>query len=275
MSRCEIIDQDNNNNNNSEMHQVLELALEAGEVLLMNGAEISRVEETIDHICKKFEIDNVDAFVLSNGIFMTACSEGREVFARVRAVPLAGTHLGIVTEVNSLSRDISAGKVGLAEAKERLERIKKMPPNNNLLRIIGAGIGSACFIYLLGAGFWECMMTLLSGSAVCALVIWISRMKLSKIVTNIVGGGLITLLGILYTYMMPQAQLRLSIMIIGSIFPLVPGVAFVNAIRDLADSDFIAGIVRMLDAILVFVYIAIGVGLVLSAYNSLLGGVLS
>ena len=36
----------------SEMHRVLELALEAGRVLLSNGAEIFRVEETIGHICK-------------------------------------------------------------------------------------------------------------------------------------------------------------------------------------------------------------------------------
>lgn len=272
MGRCEIIDQ---NQNNEEMHQVLELALEAGEILLKNGAEISRVEETIDHICRKFEIENVDAFVLSNGIFMTACSEGREVFARVRSIPLQGTHLGIVTEVNNLSREITAGKVGIEEARERMEVIKEMPPNNNRLRIIGAGVGSACFIYLLGANLWECLLTMLSGCAVFAAVIWMSRMQLSKILTNIFGGSLITILGILYTYMMPQARPELGIMIIGSIFPLIPGVAFVNAIRDLADSDFIAGIVRMLDAMMVFVYIAIGVGVVLSVYQRFTGGILS
>ena len=53
---------------------------------------------------------------------------------------------------------------------------------------------------------------------------------------------------------------------------MVPGVAFTNAIRDIANSDFISGTVRMIDALLVFVYIAIGVGTVLSAYNSILGG---
>ena len=101
------------------------------------------------------------------------------------------------------------------------------------------------------------------------------RFHLSKILTNILGGGLITLLGILYTDCIVQEGMRLSLIISGSIFPLIPGVAFVNAIRDLADSDFISGIVRMLDAILVFVYIAIGVGIVLSTYASLFGGVLS
>ena len=66
--------------------------------------------------------------------------------------------------------------------------------------------------------------------------------------------------------------MRLEGMIIGSIMPLVPGVAFTNAIRDIADSDFLSGTVRMIDALLVFVYIAIGVGAVLGVYNGMIGG---
>lgn len=271
MSSLEVIEQEKK----EEMHQVLELALEAGEILLKHGAEISRVEETIDRICKKFLIETVDAFVLSNGIFITASNKENEVFARVRAIPMSGIHLGIITEVNKLSRDIAAGNVDVAKAKERLQEIKNMPATNYIVQIIGSGLGSACFIYLLGATFWECMMTMISGAAVFAALLVMKRFHLSKILTNILGGGLITLLGILYTDCIVQEGMRLSLIISGSIFPLIPGVAFVNAIRDLADSDFISGIVRMLDAILVFVYIAIGVGIVLSTYASLFGGVLS
>ena len=91
----------------SEMHRVLELALEAGRVLLSNGAEIFRVEETIGHICRHFQVEEMDAFVLSNGIFLTAHDRGKEIFAKVKHVPLAGTNLEIVTEVNNLSREIS------------------------------------------------------------------------------------------------------------------------------------------------------------------------
>ena len=40
-----------------------------------------------------------------------------------------------------------------------------------------------------------------------------------------------------------------------------PGVAFTNGIRDIVDGDYLSGCVRLLDAILVFCSIAIGVGL--------------
>ena len=43
----------------------------AGQILLKNGAEISRVEETMDRICKHYGVVTGDFFVLSNGIFTT------------------------------------------------------------------------------------------------------------------------------------------------------------------------------------------------------------
>ena len=50
------------------------------------------------------------------------------------------------------------------------------------------------------------------------------------------------------------------------------GVAFTTAIRDIADEDYIAGAVRMLDALLVTFCIAMGVGLVMTLYHYLTGG---
>ena len=45
-----------------------------------------------------------------------------------------------------------------------------------------------------------------------------------------------------------------------------------TGVRDIADGDYIAGSVRLLDAILVFVCIAAGVGLVITTYHGLTGG---
>ena len=71
-----------------------------------------------------------------------------------------------------------------------------------------------------------------------------------------------------------SADIELDGMMVGAIMPMIPGVAFVNSIRDIADTDFLSGLVRMIDALLVFVYIAIGVGVTLSIYNTMMGGIL-
>ena len=98
---------------------------------------------------------------------------------------------------------------------------------------------------------------------------------MSKIITNILGGGFITICAIGVTRIPWPFVVNLDNIIIGCIMPLVPGVLFVNAIRDVASSDFISGIVKLIDALLVFVYIAVGVGCVLSAYAGVTGGVVA
>ena len=102
----------------------------------------------------------------------------------------------------------------------------------------------------------------------------VSTIEAYKIITNILGGCLITLLAIIVTEIPWPFTLNLSNIIIGCIMPLIPGVAFVNAIRDVASNDFISGIVKLVDALLVFVYIAVGVGCALLAYNEIVGGVI-
>ncbi len=258
----------------TEMHRVLELALEAGRILLANGAEIFRVEETIWHICNHFKIQQVDAFVLSNGIFLTAYHNGKESYARVKHVPLAATHLGIVTEVNDLSREISAGHVDIDEAFARLKEIEKMPPKKDWHMILASGIGSGAFCYLIQPNTPASCAAFVIGSILYVFVLFAARHKMSKIIVNIVGGGIITVLALVASNLPLPFTIGLDEVIIGSILPLIPGLAFVNAIRDIADSDFISGIVRLLHAISVFVYIAIGVGCVLSFYEQVLGGVI-
>lgn len=255
-----------------DVKKVVDLALEAGRILLKNGGEIFRVEETVTRICNRFHVNRVDIFTLSHGIFVSAENGVQEAYTKVKHVPLSAPHLGIVAEVNDLSREISAGHVGVDEALERLKEIDEIPPKRSYFQVLAAGTGSGFFGFLLGSSALESMIAFCIG---CMLYIWVlagKKHNISKIIINIAGGVIITALAVLALHIPFPVPVRLEGMIIGSIMPLIPGVAFVNAIRDIADSDFLSGTVRMIDALLVFVYIAIGVGFTLSIYNNMLGG---
>lgn len=255
-----------------DLKMVVNLALNAGRILLKSGAEIFRVDETIQRICRRFHVDTVDTFVLSHGIFISAEKEGEEVYAKIKHVPLSSTNLEIVAEVNDLSRRITAGMMNLEEAISELDRIEHLPTKRRRQLILAAGVGSGTFGYFLGASAMESVCAFFIG---CILYIWVlfaGSHRLSKIIINIFGGILITTLAVMMFVFVPF-PMKIDGMIIAGILPLVPGVAFVNAIRDIADSDFLSGTVRMIDAILVFVYIAIGVGLALSVFTDWIGGV--
>ena len=253
-------------------NKVYDIAMEAGHILLQNGAEISRVEETMGRICRYYGEDSADFFVLSNGIFTTGGYGTKESYAKVKHIPVNGARLDKVVAVNQLSREIEEGKYpSLDGVKEKLEMIANMPSSRNWQKIVASGIGSGFFCVLTGGSIPDCIAAFIVGIVLYTYIVFVSEKYLSKIVGNISGGALIVLVCILCLKLNIGNQLE-NIMS-GAIMPMVPGVAFANGIRDIADGDYISGAVRLLDAILRFLCIAIGVGVAFSIYHRLNGGV--
>ena len=251
--------------------EVIELALDAGHILLENGAEIFRVEETIERICQHYGVNSENEFVLSNGIFITAGDDKERFFAKVEHIPVSGTHLDKVVAVNQLSREIVRGKYTVAEARAEIARIKAEPGKKKWALILASGVGSAAFSYLFGGDMADTFAAFIVGVLLYCYVLLFCVEHVRKLMTNITGGILLTVLcGILYKIGIGNHP---EFMVIGSIMPLIPGYAFTNAIREIADGDYISGSVRMLDALLIFICIAIGVGLGVAFLETTMGGV--
>ena len=64
-----------------------------------------------------------------------------------------------------------------------------------------------------------------------------------------------------------------TMLVVGSIMPLLPGVSFIKGIRDLIAGDLMSGVARAFDAGVTAVSIACGVGIILDVWFRL-GGVL-
>ena len=234
---------------------VLEVASEAGHILLENGAEISRVEDTMERLSSHYGVHTGHVFVLSNGIFTTSSSNK---YANVEFIPIRGIQLSKVVEVNRLSYRIAADKVSLTQARAELDAIRDEPMKPAWEQIVGSAFGAAGFCAVFGGGFMDCAAAFVVGTLLYLFLLFISSRYLSKIVGGICNSLVATLL-CLASYRLGFGS-SLSNIIIGAIMPLIPGVPFVNGVRDLADSDYIAGTTRLTDAMLGFFCIALGVG---------------
>ncbi len=254
--------------------KVLDLAMEAGRILLDAGAEIFRVEETIQRIAGAYGIEKCSTFVMSTGIFITAENREGQIYASVKHIPIRGAKLHRIAAVNQLSREIVEKKYTLEQARNRLEEIEKMPGKKAFSRMLASGVGSGAFCRLLG-GSWEDMLAaFFSGFLLYVLLIAFERREkqTSKIVLNMAGGFCVSFFAVLF-YRLGLGKTPGSILV-GSVMPLVPGVSLVNAIRDFADGDYIGGGVRFLDALMVALGISLGVGLMYLLYYYLTGGVI-
>ena len=245
----------------------LDLAYEAGAILLENGAEISRVEGTMRRIAGHFGVEDESFFVLSNGII--AAGDG---YARSKFIPIRGASLDKVVAVNQLSREVEAGQCTLEQIEERLQQIRAMKPKRAWEQVLASGVGSAAFCILFGGGIADCLASFIAGLLLWVFVLFIGSKHLSRIV-NTVTGGLLSSMICFSLYRMGLGS-HLSNMIIGAIIPLIPGVAFTNGIRDMANEDYLAGTTRLLDAMLTFFCISLGVALAFMLDENLFGSFL-
>ena len=234
---------------------VMQVATEAGHIMLENGAEIFRVEETMERITRHYGIDSGHFFVLSNGIL----ASGGTRYSNVEFIPFKGAQLEKVVAVNRLSRTIEKGGCTIQEARERLSEIKNMKAKPFLEQIMGSAVGSGAFCAIFGGSILDCAASFVTGLLLYVFVLLVSRRGMSKIVTNILGSILATVLSVVF--MRIGFGQHPGNIIIGSLIPLIPGVPFTNGIRDLANEDYIAGSTRMIDALTVFFCIAAGVAL--------------
>ena len=245
----------------------LDLAYEAGSILLENGAEISRVEETMRRIASHYGVEDEDFFVLSNGIMAT----GKD-YARSKFIPIKGASLDKVVAVNQLSRKVEQGQYTLEQLEYRLKQIRSIKAKPAWEQILASAVGSAAFCIIFGGSFMDCLASFIAGLVLWVFMLFVASKRLSRIVGNVTG-GLIATSVCFWLYRIGLGH-HLSNMIIGAIIPLIPGVAFTNGIRDMANEDYIAGVTRLLDAMLTFFCIALGVALAFMFDENVFGAML-
>lgn len=239
----------------ARLDEVLDVTTQIGHIMLENGAEIFRVEESMERISHHFGIDNSHFFVLSNGIL----TSGGMNYSNMDFIPIKGTQLEKVVAANDLSRGIVEGRYTLAQARQQIERIKAMPPKPNLLQVLATAIGSSSFCAIFGGDLLDCTASAFAGMALWIFILWTGTSRLSKISSNILGSLIAGTCCLIFQRL--GFGHHLANMIIGATIPLFPGVSFTNGIRDLANEDYIAGSTRMLDAMTIFFSIAAGTAL--------------
>ena len=255
---------------NEELRRrIMDFIMAAGQTLLENGAEVFRVEQTMEIMARSFHLREFHVYVLTNGIFASA---GTAEISEVRNVPTRTTHLGRVAAVNALSREIAAGDMTLDEAESRLVLARRIPFPKDHVQLLSGMCGAFCFALLFGGTLRSALAAALAGFLASGYLLLCEQYELPGGFRKISCAALITLVCILGCDLLGTPA---SHAIIGSLMILTPGIAFTMGIRDFVHGDYLSGTIRMIDALLIAASIAIGTGLVLSLYTFFTGVVVA
>lgn len=251
--------------------ELFDLTYAMGEEMLKNGGEVDRTEDMIARLAESFQLEDFDAFVLVNGIFMTARVNNQIYQAKVKDIPVSPISLNRLDALNTLSRKIVAQEITPEAATEELKKIHLLQEQNVIEKFLAFGFGSGAFGYIFGGSFLDAVASFFVGLILALFMIFlVPHFQIKKIFIHTIGAMLVTLCALVLKKIFPV--LNLNQVIIGGVISLLPGVPFVNAVRYLFSDDYDSGMVRLLDAGFISLCIAIGVGVVLSLASFLKGG---
>lgn len=247
------------------------LAVEAGKIILENGGETYRVEETINLICQAYNIKNADSYVTPTGIMFSAEDEYGNNISIIKRIKSRTINLEKVSLVNELSRKVQHKIIAAAEFEQELSKINTSKSYSNFALVISSSLAAFFFTLLFNGSIYDALVSLIIGALLRINTNFSSYYNVNDFFINAMGGIITSLIALIFCSQFKI--LSLDKIVIGSIMPLVPGVALINSIRDTIEGDLISGLARALEATLIALAIAVGTGIVIKLWAFVFGGV--
>lgn len=236
--------------------EVVNLALWSGQLLMENGAESQRVEETVRSLGAGLGCDWGDVFVSHNALIVSHTSGG-EFRTKTRRIALGGVNLTLVAAMSHLRHRVEEGKFDRAAVRKDLVRIVNTPRHYNRgLTVLMVGLACAAFSRLFG-GDWPVFGVTL---AAASFAMWVRQELhgrglnplLQAALTSFVAGTTVGLLRLAGLRFAPETAMAAAVLL------LVPGVPFVNAVEDLIKGYTVVGLARFTTSMLIIFAIALG-----------------
>ena len=207
----------------TEISHFLHILVRMGEALQNSGAEVFRVEDTLNRIAIAYGAEDVNVFVITSSIVVTLTMPSLPPQTETRRLRHAASNdLLTLEKLNALSRRICTAPPSIEEFQRQLNAILAQHPDPRL-HLAGSVLAASSFAIFFGGNLWD---GLLAGG-IAVLLCWMEQFHADKV-------------------------------LIGIIMLLIPGIMLTNSIRDILLGDIISGSLRLVEAILMAATLALG-----------------
>lgn len=239
-----------------EAKEYLYITLEIGTEMLLSGAEVSRVEDSIERICKSFGAERVDVLTITASIICTIYTKDYGPVTQSRRIHGQQTNLHRLEELNQLSRKICMERLNREEVREELDTILNRRGFSFFTLMCMFALASGMFSLFFGGSVGDAIASACIGVMIKWMDATSKKMRintfLSALLCSLIGG----VLAAVFVYM--GLGDSMSMISIGNIMLLIPGLALTNSMRDMFSGDTVSGTMRFVESILLAMTIAFG-----------------
>ncbi len=236
--------------------QLLRMAARLGRLLMVSGAEIYRVEESVGRALSAYGLE-AQVLAIPNCLIVSIDPPGGQPVTQMYRIAAHGTDIELLERCNELCRRLCREVPPVEEAQRLVEALepscRRFSPPVTLFAYAGT---AAFFALFFGGNAREWLCAGLDGLAVGAVLLFGGRLIGSNTFFRMVlCSAAASLIGLLSA---AWAGAGAEIVTIAALMLLVPGVAITNAMREIMAADIISGLNRTAEALLVGSAIALG-----------------
>ena len=239
-----------------DYNTLLDLVTELGYRLAMAGAETYRVEDSINRILAVYGIQS-EAYSIPNCLIVSIETPEGKPMTRMRRVGYHGNDLDSVERYNNLSRRICAQVPSPDIAMQWLRQTDDSRCSYRFPVILaGNFLGAFGFCFLFGGTLRDAICAGICGVLVGLVNRFMDNLKTNQFFRTIIAAFVMALPA--YFLGVAGAIDNTDAAIIGTLMLLVPGLLFVNAMRDIMYGDTNSGINRIMQVLLIAAAICLG-----------------
>lgn len=238
------------------MEKLLSCVMDIGEQMLLCGAEVHRVEESIRLMCSAIGAKRIDVFIITSSMVVTVSDNDDKLYTQTKRINCIGTDFEKLHRLNTLSRKICAQPMTADQIHTELDKATHCKRYPFWLVLISYCTITGSFSLFFGGTWIDAVVSVIVGGTVCLLTRFSDKTISNKIFSKFIAAVAATALT--FTALKMGIIRDVDKVIIGNIMTLIPGIGLTNSLRDLFTGDSIAGLFRSLEAVLVALAIAAG-----------------
>lgn len=249
---------------------LLNLAVEIGYRLQESGAEIYRVEEAVRRIFQAYGVEKGQVFAIPNCLIVSVIDNDERPITRLRRIPIHGTDITRMERIYDFCRKVCQETPEVDDALAQLYVLDEKHPSPPMwLQMLGYFLGTGAFTLFWGGSFADAIAGGICGVAIGLCLAYLGHFHVNLFVKTVLAAFVSAFLAAgLVHFGLGQ---NTNFITIGALMALVPGVVFTNFLRDIMAGDTVAGLIKLVEALLTAGAIAIGTFIAMAAAAGLWG----
>ncbi|MST50851.1 threonine/serine exporter family protein [Hornefia butyriciproducens] len=259
---------ENLENRNISYDKLLQTILDIGEEMVVAGAEVSRVEESIQRMCRAYGCDRINVFIIVSNLQVTVEAPDGQILTHIRCIERNDVNFDRLDYLNDLSRYICVVKPDVEHMKKKLDEVMNRKEQPGWLGLFGCICAASGFTAFFGGSVKDSIAAVGMAVVIVLITRFLAPRENNQIVFNFITSFLAGIAAVLMVH--AGVGTNADKIMMGGIMLLIPGIAMTNAIRDMLIGDIASGMLRLTNALIVAAAIACGFAMAIV----LTGGVL-